>query len=73
MLERALILIEGIGDTSPLYVRAARRLGLHPIVLSAGPARYDSLAAEGIRAICVDTDDLDALIGECSRLQTTYD
>ncbi|RWE91175.1 acetyl-CoA carboxylase biotin carboxylase subunit family protein [Mesorhizobium sp.] len=73
MLKRALILVEGIGDISPLYVRAARRLGLHPLALSAGPARYNYLAAEGIRAICVDTDDLDALIHECSRLQTTYD
>ncbi|TIW03388.1 MAG: hypothetical protein E5V81_36895, partial [Mesorhizobium sp.] len=56
-----------------LYVKAAQRLGLHPITLSADPARYDYLAAERIETIRVDTDNLDALIHECSRLRATYD
>ncbi|BCM17727.1 ATP-grasp domain-containing protein [Mesorhizobium sp. J8] len=56
-----------------LYVQAARRLGLHPIILSANPGQYDHLAAEAIEAIRVDTENLDALIAECSRLRTTYD
>ncbi|MER9946357.1 acetyl-CoA carboxylase biotin carboxylase subunit family protein [Mesorhizobium sp. M0092] len=73
MLERALILIEGIGNTSPLYVRSARRLGLRPLALSAGSSRHDYLAAEGIEPICVDTDDLDALSQQCARLQASYD
>lgn len=72
MAKRALILLEGSRYNGPLYVQAARRLGLHPITLSADPARYDYLSADGTEAIRVDTDDLDALIRECSRLHATY-
>ncbi|TIR55105.1 MAG: ATP-grasp domain-containing protein, partial [Mesorhizobium sp.] len=73
MARRALILVEGSRSNGPLYVQAARRLGLTPITLSADPARYDYLEAEAIEAICVDTDNLDALIRECSRLRANYD
>ncbi|RUU97601.1 ATP-grasp domain-containing protein [Mesorhizobium sp. M6A.T.Cr.TU.017.01.1.1] len=73
MARRALILVEGSRYNGPLYVQAALQLGLHPIVLSANPAQYDYLGAEGIEAIRVDTADLDALIRECSRLHATYD
>ncbi|ESX84846.1 acetyl-CoA carboxylase biotin carboxylase subunit family protein [Mesorhizobium sp. LSHC412B00] len=73
MARRALILVEGTRSNGPLYVQAAQRLGLHPITLSADPARYDYLAAEGTEAIRVDTDNLDALIRECARLRATYD
>ncbi|BCH12315.1 hypothetical protein MesoLj131c_65730 (plasmid) [Mesorhizobium sp. 131-3-5] len=72
MARRVLILVEG-SRTGLLYIEAARRLGLHPIILSADPGQYDYLSAESIEAICVDTDDLDALIAECSRLRVTYD
>ncbi|TJW70536.1 MAG: hypothetical protein E5X43_34020, partial [Mesorhizobium sp.] len=71
--QRALILVEGHTRIGFLYVKAARSLGLHPITLSASPAQYDYLAAEGSEAIRVDTDDLDALIQECSRLGASYD
>ncbi|MER8407721.1 acetyl-CoA carboxylase biotin carboxylase subunit family protein [Mesorhizobium sp. M1307] len=74
MARRALILVEGHPrGTGLLYVQAARRLGLHPIILSADPARYDYIAAESLEAIRVDTENLDALIRECSRLGATYD
>ncbi|MER8583294.1 acetyl-CoA carboxylase biotin carboxylase subunit family protein [Mesorhizobium sp. M1423] len=73
MVRRALILVEGHSGMGLLYVQAAQRLGLHPITLSADPAQYDYIAAECVQAICVDTDDLDALIRECSRLCATYD
>ncbi|RWQ32523.1 acetyl-CoA carboxylase biotin carboxylase subunit family protein [Mesorhizobium sp.] len=73
MSRRALILVEGTRSNGLLYVKATQRLGLHPITLSADPARHDYLAAEGIEAIRVDTDNLDALIHECSRLRATYD
>ncbi|MGX5851763.1 ATP-grasp domain-containing protein [Mesorhizobium sp. PL10] len=56
-----------------LYVQAAQRLGLQPITLSADPSKYDHFAAKGVETIRVDTDDLEALIGECSRLQETYE
>ncbi|MER8448260.1 acetyl-CoA carboxylase biotin carboxylase subunit family protein [Mesorhizobium sp. M1066] len=73
MVRRALILVEGHSGIGLLYIQAAQRLGLHPITLSADPSRYDYLATEGIEAIRVDTDNLDALIRECSRLRATYD
>ncbi|WP_095090764.1 ATP-grasp domain-containing protein [Mesorhizobium sophorae] len=72
MAKTVLILVEG-SRTGRLYIQAAQRLGLHPITLSADPAQYDYIAAEGAEAIRVDTDDLAALIGECSRLGTTND
>ncbi|MER8651514.1 acetyl-CoA carboxylase biotin carboxylase subunit family protein [Mesorhizobium sp. M1121] len=72
MAKKVLILVEG-SRTGRLYIQAAQRLGLHPITLSADPAQYDYIAAERAEAIRVDTDDLDALIGECSRLGTTND
>ncbi|MGX9087449.1 ATP-grasp domain-containing protein, partial [Mesorhizobium sp. 98Argb] len=72
MARRALILIEGTSNML-LYVQAAQRLGFDPIMLSADPAQYNSLWAESIEAIRVDTDNLDALIRECSRLRATND
>ncbi|MDX8455313.1 acetyl-CoA carboxylase biotin carboxylase subunit family protein [Mesorhizobium sp. VK9D] len=75
MATRALILIEDGNRLSngPLFVQAARRLGLHPTILSANPAQYDYVAEEDIQAVRVDTESLDALIRECSRLSVTYD
>ncbi|MER9756227.1 acetyl-CoA carboxylase biotin carboxylase subunit family protein [Mesorhizobium sp. M0166] len=72
MTRRALILLEGTRSNGLLYVKAAQRLGLHPITLSADPTKQDYLAAEGLEAIRIDTDNLDALIDECSRLHATY-
>ncbi|RWA88223.1 MAG: ATP-grasp domain-containing protein [Mesorhizobium sp.] len=73
-MARALILIGGtIMGSGLLYLQAAQRLGLQPIALSDDPTRYDHFAAKGVESIRVDTDDLDALIRECSRLRTTYD
>ncbi|MER8614800.1 acetyl-CoA carboxylase biotin carboxylase subunit family protein [Mesorhizobium sp. M1216] len=73
MVTKALILVEGHSGNGPLYVQAAKRLGLHPITLSADPAQYDYIASKGLEATHVDTDDLDALIRECSRLRGTFD
>ncbi|MER9070654.1 acetyl-CoA carboxylase biotin carboxylase subunit family protein [Mesorhizobium sp. M0902] len=73
MARRALILIEDTRTNGPVFVQAARRLGLHPITLSADPAQHDYLAAESIETIRVDTDSLDALIRECSQLRAAYD
>ncbi|RUV95770.1 acetyl-CoA carboxylase biotin carboxylase subunit family protein [Mesorhizobium sp.] len=72
MAKSALILVEGI-STMRLYVQAAQRLGLHPIILSADPTQYDYLAAAGSESIRVDTDNLNALIRECIRLREIYD
>ncbi|WJI74732.1 MULTISPECIES: acetyl-CoA carboxylase biotin carboxylase subunit family protein [unclassified Mesorhizobium] len=73
MARRALILVEGHRGNGPRYVQAAQRLGLHPITLAADPAQYDYLAVEGVEAIRVDTENLDALIHEFSLLRGTYD
>ncbi|MER8868199.1 acetyl-CoA carboxylase biotin carboxylase subunit family protein [Mesorhizobium sp. M0751] len=74
MASEALILFEGhTRGVGLLYVQAAKRLGLRPINFSADPTQYDYLAAEKVETIRVDTDSLDALIRECSRLSATYD
>ncbi|RWA97014.1 MAG: ATP-grasp domain-containing protein [Mesorhizobium sp.] len=73
MARRALILVEGHRRMGLQYVQAAQRLGVHPITLCADPSRYDYVAAEGIEAIQVDTDNLEALIHESFRLCATYD
>ncbi|RWO94857.1 MAG: ATP-grasp domain-containing protein [Mesorhizobium sp.] len=74
MAKRAFILVEGhLRGNGLRYVQAAKRLGLHPITLSANPGQYDYVAAEGSEAIRVDTADLDALVRECTLLSATYD
>lgn len=74
MARRALIIIMIEGLRSSLrYAQAAQRLGLHPIVLSEDPSRYEHLAGKEGGAIRVETDNLDALIRECSRLRATHD
>ncbi|RWH49660.1 MAG: ATP-grasp domain-containing protein [Mesorhizobium sp.] len=71
MIRRALILVEGASNM-PRYAQAAKHRGLCPITLSANPALYDYLAGDGIDVIPVDTNNLDELIRECSRLSETY-
>lgn len=61
------------GGNGPLYIQAAQRLGLYPVTLAADPTQYEYLAAKGIEAIRIDTDNLDALIHQCSQLRATYD
>ncbi|MER9301231.1 acetyl-CoA carboxylase biotin carboxylase subunit family protein [Mesorhizobium sp. M0621] len=73
MIKRALILIEGHRTSGSLYVRAAKQLGLNPITLAANPACYNYLGVEQVDAIHVNTDDLEALLRECSRLSANYD
>ncbi|AVA24197.1 acetyl-CoA carboxylase biotin carboxylase subunit family protein [Rhizobium sp. NXC24] len=74
MRRKALILIEGNGHGTGLqYVQAAQCLGLVPITLSADPTQYDYVAAEGMEAARVDTNNLHALIQECSRLRETFE
>nr|BAN09707.1 truncated carboxylase [Mesorhizobium loti NZP2037] len=72
MLKRPLILVEGTRSNGLLYVKAAQGLGIYPITLAANPARHDYLAAGGCEEIRVDTNNFDAPIGECSRLNATY-
>ncbi|TCU31341.1 hypothetical protein EV129_13035, partial [Rhizobium azibense] len=72
MARRALVMVEGHRGIGP-FVQAAQRLGLHPITVTADPAQYGYLGAEGIEAIRADTDNLDLLIHECSRLRVAYD
>ncbi|RWD55900.1 MAG: ATP-grasp domain-containing protein [Mesorhizobium sp.] len=73
MATRALILVEGHPRLGLQYVQIAKRLGLHPITLSADPAQYEYLSAENVEAVHVDTDNLDSLIRECTRLSSSCD
>lgn len=74
MTKRVLILLDGSkAGLTPRYFQAAQHLGLYPVIMSSDRARYDRLVAEGTGAIHVDTDNLDALIRECSRLRATYE
>ncbi|AZO66365.1 acetyl-CoA carboxylase biotin carboxylase subunit family protein [Mesorhizobium sp. M6A.T.Cr.TU.016.01.1.1] len=73
MSRRALVLVEGHRGNGPLYVQAARHLGLHPVTLSTDPAQYEYLAEDRNETVRVDTEDLDALIRECSQLSATYE
>ncbi|MER8511133.1 acetyl-CoA carboxylase biotin carboxylase subunit family protein [Mesorhizobium sp. M0894] len=73
MAKRALIIVEGHRGIGLLFVEAAERLGLHPVILSTDPSQYDYLVSERIESIRVDTDNLDALIRETSRLCAKYE
>ncbi|MDX0661086.1 ATP-grasp domain-containing protein [Sinorhizobium medicae] len=73
MARKALILIEGHTSIGPLYMRAAQRRGLYPITMSTDPTKYDYLAAEGVEAVQVDTNDLDVMKSVYSRLKLTHD
>ncbi|MFA1676781.1 ATP-grasp domain-containing protein [Rhizobium mongolense] len=67
MKKRVLILLESASN-GPLYIEAAQRLNLHPITLSADPSHI-----AGCETICIDTDNVDAMIHECSKLSATTD
>ncbi|MEI9424279.1 acetyl-CoA carboxylase biotin carboxylase subunit family protein [Mesorhizobium sp. Cs1299R1N1] len=73
MATRALILVEGHSGMGLSYILAAQQLGLYPITLSADPAQYCYIAAEKHEAVRVDTDNLDALVQQCSQISETYE
>ncbi|MES0139497.1 acetyl-CoA carboxylase biotin carboxylase subunit family protein [Mesorhizobium sp. M0016] len=73
MAKKALIMVEWSRGNGPLYVQAAQDLGLYPIALAAHPTESDCIAAKGIDVVRVNTDHLDELIRECSRLGEIYD
>lgn len=54
--------------TGRLFVRAARDLGLRPVLLTADASRYSYLMPEDVEAICVDTADEEAMLDVCRRL-----
>ncbi|QOZ66664.1 ATP-grasp domain-containing protein [Bradyrhizobium arachidis] len=70
MSKQVLIVLEGALN-GRLYVEAAQRLGLQPIVFSADPSRFAYIAASGCEAVRVNTKNLDAMIHECLRLSRT--
>ncbi|RWI87879.1 MAG: ATP-grasp domain-containing protein [Mesorhizobium sp.] len=72
MATRTIIIVEGQSNFL-LFLQSAKRMGLHTIVLTADPEKYEYAAAEGFDGILIDTDNLDALINECSRLRAAYD
>ncbi|ARQ13309.1 biotin carboxylase-like ATP-grasp domain-containing protein (plasmid) [Rhizobium etli] len=72
MARSALILLEGHRGNGPLYIQAAKGLGLQPITLSADLAQYDYIGEGDSAAICVDTDDFGAVLHECCRIAAKY-
>lgn len=54
--------------TGRLFVRAAQRMGFHPILFASEPARWRSLADEGAEVHQVDTRDDQALVEACADL-----
>ncbi|WP_407185300.1 ATP-grasp domain-containing protein [Bradyrhizobium centrosematis] len=70
MPKQVLIVLEGALN-GRLYVEAAQRLGLQPIVFSTDPSRHPYIAASCCEAVRVDTKNLDAIIQECLRLSRT--
>jgi biotin carboxylase len=50
------------------FVSAARKLGLHPVLLAAEPARYDYVQAEQVEVVQVDTWDASVTRAACEAL-----
>ncbi|MER9671264.1 acetyl-CoA carboxylase biotin carboxylase subunit family protein [Mesorhizobium sp. M0203] len=73
MARSALILVEGHRGSGPRYINAIQHLGLKPITLSSDPTQYEYIMSENLEAIRVDTDNIDDMIHECSRLRASYD
>lgn len=71
MSKRALVMLEGASN-GPLYIQTARLLGLHPVILSNDPSRYEYAAMDGCEAIRVDTTNIDAMIHECSKFSRMF-
>ena len=66
-----LLLIESGVRSGPRFVRAARGLGLKPILLARAPARLSYVTTERIDSIRVDTTSVEAVRAACERLGAT--
>ncbi|KAA3448420.1 hypothetical protein C7I87_22170 [Mesorhizobium sp. SARCC-RB16n] len=73
MATRALILLETTRSNGAFYVKAAQRLGLHPIMLSSDPDRYGISTTEDLTVVRVDTGNINDLILQCSQLRESYE
>jgi S-sulfo-L-cysteine synthase (3-phospho-L-serine-dependent) len=64
-----LVLVESnTTGTGRLFARAARELGLEPILLASDPARYPFAAEDGVRTLRVETGDGVAVAAACREL-----
>ncbi|MEU3571754.1 ATP-grasp domain-containing protein [Kitasatospora sp. NPDC036755] len=69
--EPRLVLVESnTTGTGRRFCAAARRRGLHPVILARDPARYPYIVEDGITAVALDTGDKEAVLAECRRLAT---
>lgn len=65
----ALVVVESnTTGTGRLFCRAARDLGLRPVMLARDPARYPYVADDGIHAVVVDTGSAVAVQDACRAL-----
>lgn len=61
-MPRLLLLVESnTSGTGRLFARAARDLGLEPVLIARQPGRYPYVAEDGVRALEADTADLGIL------------
>lgn len=65
----ALVVVESnTTGTGRLFCRAARDLGLRPVMLARDPGRYPYVAGDGIHAVVVDTGSATAVQDACRAL-----
>jgi biotin carboxylase len=68
MSDRRLVLLES-STSGHLFVRAARRQGLRPILVTSGSDRYRNLAGEAVDTVIADTADIGEMVRVCDELQ----
>ncbi|WP_420349392.1 ATP-grasp domain-containing protein [Pelagibius sp.] len=66
-----LVLIETGIRSGPRFVREARRLGLHPVLLARNPSRLNYVTAGEVDAVVVDTGDTQAVLHACTQLTSS--
>ncbi|MCQ1854985.1 ATP-grasp domain-containing protein [Neorhizobium galegae] len=68
MPDRTLVFLES-STSGHLFVRAARRQGLRPILVTSGSDRYRNLAGEAVDTVIADTADIGAMARVCDKFQ----
>jgi biotin carboxylase len=68
MPDRTLVFLES-STSGHLFVQAARRQGLRPILVTSGSDRYRNLAGEAVDTVIADTVDIKEMARVCDELQ----
>lgn len=70
MPERILVFLES-STSGHLFIRAARKLGYRPVLVTESGSRYRNLADERIEVVLSDTSDLESIASSIDELQKT--